>query len=67
MDFGSLVSDYCDVVTLGGRTPKRFFLFSPFCLVLVMGWTGWRHTGRIAGVIVLGGVPLLLFLAALVC
>ena len=67
MDFGSVVGTYCEIITIGGQTPKRIVLFAIFCLVLVMGWMGWEHTGRTAGVIVLGGVPFLLFLAALVC
>ena len=67
MDLVSVVGTYCEIITIGGQTPKRIVLLALFCLVLVLGWVGWEHTGRIAGVIVPGGVPFLLFLIALVC
>ena len=67
MDLGSVVGAYCEIITVGGQTPKRIVLFALLCLVLVTGWVRWEHTGRMPGVIVLGGVPFLLFLAALVC
>ena len=67
MDLGSLVNDYCNMVTLGGQTPKRLVLFVLFCLVLVGGLVGWERTGMIAGVIALAIVPFLLFLTALGC
>lgn len=67
MDCGSLVSEYYDLVTLGGRIPKQIVLLSLFCLSVVAGWEGWRRTRMFPGVIVLGGAPFLLFLIALVC
>ena len=67
MDLGPAVGAYCEIITAGGQTPKRIVLFALLCLALVLGWAGWDYTGKIPGVIVLGGVPFLLFLVALVC